>query len=341
MTIRTIQRLKACLQTAIELEHATIPTYLCGGYSIHPNTNIESYDLIMSVVKEEMLHLTLAANVLNAIGGEPILDKKDFIPNYPTYLPHSNRSFLISLAKFSPESLDVFLKIELPEKNNTPTIDSDYSSIKQFYDAIIEGLKYLVNEYGEDKIFCGDKSKQVGSNHYYYGAGGKDISVYDLRSALSALEVIIEQGEGANHTIFDGDLENFGQHNEKAHYFRFNEIKHGRYYSLGDDPKHVPTGKKFKVDWDKVYNIYPNAKLSDYPKDSEIYKTVKKFNILYTVLLKQLHKAFNGNPDLLQESVCKMFQFKYLALELMKNPFPKDHFFNAAPTFEYDSDAKL
>jgi hypothetical protein len=33
--------------------------------------------------------MTLAANVLNAVGGSPALDRPDFIARYPTYLLHS------------------------------------------------------------------------------------------------------------------------------------------------------------------------------------------------------------------------------------------------------------
>ena len=59
------------LQTAIEVEHSTIPAYLCALYSIKDGTNQEAAQIIKSVVLEEMLHMILAANVLNAIGGHP------------------------------------------------------------------------------------------------------------------------------------------------------------------------------------------------------------------------------------------------------------------------------
>src|SRR5688572_31316287 len=54
------------LQQAIELEHSTIPPYLYALYSLDENLNGEIADIIQSVAVEEMLHLTLAANVLNA-----------------------------------------------------------------------------------------------------------------------------------------------------------------------------------------------------------------------------------------------------------------------------------
>ena len=68
------------LQSAIELEHATIPAYLQALYSLKHAKNTVIAWLIRSIVVEEMLHMTIAANVLNAIGGQPVINKPDFVP---------------------------------------------------------------------------------------------------------------------------------------------------------------------------------------------------------------------------------------------------------------------
>src|SRR6478672_6484479 len=104
MAIRDIESLRSHLQWAIELEHSTIPPYLTAFYSLHEGHNREAAAVILSVAIEEMLHMTLAANVLNAIGGQPLLDGTDFIPQYPTYMTHSNNAFLVHLAPFSPDT---------------------------------------------------------------------------------------------------------------------------------------------------------------------------------------------------------------------------------------------
>src|SRR5262249_44844149 len=75
------------LQSAIELEHATIPAYLQALYSIKHDQNRVVAALIRSIVVEEMLHMTIAANVMNAIGGEPVINKPNFVPIYPGPLP--------------------------------------------------------------------------------------------------------------------------------------------------------------------------------------------------------------------------------------------------------------
>ncbi|MBI4473414.1 MAG: hypothetical protein HY646_12155, partial [Acidobacteria bacterium] len=69
--IDSIASLRRHLQIAIELEAATIPPYLCALYSTPDGQNRHASGIIRSVVVEEMLHIALAANVLNAIGGHP------------------------------------------------------------------------------------------------------------------------------------------------------------------------------------------------------------------------------------------------------------------------------
>ena len=106
------------LQEAIELEHSTIPPYLYALYSLIPGKNDAVAEIIQSIVVEEMLHLTLAANILNALGGSPVLDTPDFIPDYPGPLPGSVEGGLV--VPLAPCSLylvsGVFMKIEQPER---------------------------------------------------------------------------------------------------------------------------------------------------------------------------------------------------------------------------------
>ena len=106
------------LQQAIELEHSTIPPYMYALYSIVPGRNEAIAGIIESIVIEEMLHFVLASNVLNALGGSPVLDKPDFIPSYPGPLPGSVETGLS--VGLEPCSLDlvtnVFMEIEQPEE---------------------------------------------------------------------------------------------------------------------------------------------------------------------------------------------------------------------------------
>src|SRR5207302_7433806 len=110
-------RLRRWLQEAIELEHATIPPYLTALYSIKPGYNQVVADILRSVVVQEMLHLTIAANVLNALGGAPVLDRPGFIPTYPGPLPMVHGDFTVGLEKLSRRLVrSTFLTIEEPER---------------------------------------------------------------------------------------------------------------------------------------------------------------------------------------------------------------------------------
>src|ERR1700759_1622945 len=91
----TLDGLKSALQNAIELEHATIPPYLYALYSIRQDTNAEIAALIKSVVVQEMLHMAIDCNVLNAIGGHPRIDDPRFVPKYPGHLPGGVENSLI------------------------------------------------------------------------------------------------------------------------------------------------------------------------------------------------------------------------------------------------------
>lgn len=65
-----IKGLKDALQTAIQLEFSTIPLYLCAAWSIMDTANPDRHT-ILGIVKDEMLHMGLACNMLSAIGGTP------------------------------------------------------------------------------------------------------------------------------------------------------------------------------------------------------------------------------------------------------------------------------
>jgi Ferritin-like len=79
---RDLSWLRESLQAALELEFATLPIYLSGMWSIK-NQSGEVYDLINSVVLEEMLHTGFACNMLKAIGGTPEI----VAPTYPGHVP--------------------------------------------------------------------------------------------------------------------------------------------------------------------------------------------------------------------------------------------------------------
>jgi hypothetical protein len=154
---QVLKELKANLQTAIEIELATIPIYLNAYYSINRNNNSgESIDnlqafankaggVIMSVAVEEMLHMSLSSNILFSMGVAPQIYRK--APKaYPTGLPYhqpqgpkgpnGETAVLIPLAKLSFEQLWHFLQIEYPEQWDALPQDRNWQTIGQFYSYI-------------------------------------------------------------------------------------------------------------------------------------------------------------------------------------------------------------
>ena len=329
--IKDIKSLRAHLQTAIEIEHATIPAYLTALYTIDVATNSFAYQAIQGVVMEEMLHMIQSANILNAIGGHPDIDKMDFIPNYPTSLPHSNKSFTISLQKFSKDTLDVFLHIEMPAAHGALPEGDHYTTIGQFYNAIKHALRHL-NQVTPGGIFTGESARQVTSQHYY-GSGGKLIPVFSLTDALLGINEIMGQGEGIDGSIFDPDHTLFGDEIEYAHYFKFNEVRCEQRYLITDSVQCPPSGEKVEVNWQAALNMQANPKMSDYPIDSPIYNKTYQFNRTYMTLLTGIHDACNGQPELLMKSIPLMYDLKYKALDLMNTPIGNGQM--AGPSFEY------
>jgi len=115
---QTLPELRTYLQGALEIEHLTIPPYLTAMYTVQAGTNKAAYYTIRSIVLEEMLHMTLVANLLNAVGGRPRVAHPDFVRSYPAKLPYSALDVEIPLRHFSPEAMRTFLLIEHPQRHD-------------------------------------------------------------------------------------------------------------------------------------------------------------------------------------------------------------------------------
>lgn len=180
-----LSELKTNLQTAIEIELATIPIYLYTYYSIIRNKELgeqispaqlfanKAGGVIMSVAVEEMLHMSLASNILFSLGEEPQLYKKAPGP-YPTGLPYHNpvgpkgpggsTKVAIPLAKLSYEQLWHFLQIEYPETKDALPEDRNWETIGQFYSYI---RCLICTDYITDKNFWkGSAQNQIQPENY-------------------------------------------------------------------------------------------------------------------------------------------------------------------------------
>jgi Ferritin-like len=172
----SVDRLKQLLDAAVKLELSTIPPYLCALYSMQTDGNDEAKLVIRSVAVEEMLHMVLAANVFNAIGGEPRVAGEQHAPRYPHELPDG---VVLDLLPFSPQAVDGFLAVENPGHKHTADLDDPLlagrrhphhvshatqagpTTIGEFYAEIEDLLLQTSDELGEAALFCGDPARQV------------------------------------------------------------------------------------------------------------------------------------------------------------------------------------
>jgi hypothetical protein len=333
-SIDSVDDLRKHLQWAIELEHATLPPYLCALYSLDPQRNSDAFALIGGVFVEEMLHLGLAANVMNAIGGRPRLDSPAVLQPYPRPLPHGDRSFELSLAPFDLEALETFLRLERPAGAGAPAETEHYETIGQFYTAIEDGLRGLCAELGERAVFSGHPARQVHAAAFRHTTG-RLIAVDSLSTALTALAEIVDEGEGNGRDQVWSDDQDVLQPERAAvaHYYRFAELKLGRRYQPGDTPDTGPTGEVVSLDFDAVLPMRRNPRLADHPVGHPIRMAQHRFNVTYSTMLNQLEQTFNGGPTTLPEAVRTMYALKAQAAALMQMPDGDDHV--AGPTFDY------
>ncbi|MCC9020700.1 MULTISPECIES: ferritin-like domain-containing protein [Flavobacterium] len=337
--IETLSDLKNALQTAIELEHSTIPPYLTANFTLFETGNDQISNLIGSVVREEMLHLSIACNILNAVGGSPVINKPGFIPLYPGPLPGSVVDGLqVPLKKFSLDLVkDVFMSIEEPEDpidihnrlmvSNVITIGVFYTRIKE----IIVELEAAAKAEGKT-IFVGNPNYQMTFEKFYDAS--LLFPIVDEATAIRGIDIIIDQGEGTTTDPFVSSADD-GNVPELAHYYRFEEIYKGKTIQADPEGGYMFGDPLIAFNPELVPNMWPNPKMNDYPKDSQAYINSKFFNYNYTSLLNSLHETFNGEPEKISTAMGVMYSLRLYALKLLAIPDPNHPGFVTGPSFEY------
>ncbi|MER9227053.1 ferritin-like protein [Mesorhizobium sp. M0664] len=317
--LATTDDVRNALQNAIQLEHSTIPPYLTAMATLSGSSESVKYarEAIRDVVIEEMLHMTLACNILNAIGGHPVIADAHFIPTYPHELPMGVAGDLIVHLKRYSKSLieDTFMKIEEPEVPlEIPTKPAVVAmaaaapiTIGQFYAAVRAKLV------AHPELFTGDPSLQVGG---FFFDPGEDIIVTDVNSALLAIETIVEQGEGTPKSPTD-------LQNQIAHYYRFQQLSKGM--RIVDDPSSAlkvsfdPNQPLVIDDTVDVIQMVDDPPLVTYhAADVRAEQLSAEADASYSNLLRALHQGFNGKPDKVNDAVGTMFEFKTILGELLQ-----------------------
>lgn len=332
--LETVKDLRAALRNAIKLELGTIPPYLTALFSIKPGAkaNAAAGAIVRSVVIEEMLHLSLACNMLNAVGGKPNLPAA--VLRYPSPLPMGigdkpgGQPFIVPLTRLSRASIKKFMTIEEPEHRlHFPEAgllgQAKYHTIGEFYEAVGQ----LMIKLGEG-VFTSDVSRQVmgwiDQNQLH--------AVLNLKDALKAIELIIEQGEGTQQSPEDPD-------HELAHYYRFEQIQ--RHKTLNRDPA-VPAGYEWGpppigLDETGVWPMIDNPPKVRLPPGSEVARVSDQFDATFTLLINELQRTFSGEPGALGSAMAQMHALRIEAARLMPMEVP-DRDGTAGPRFLYLDD---
>jgi hypothetical protein len=302
------------VQKAIELEHATIPTYLCAYFTLKLGSNQVVAEIIRSIVVEEMLHMSLASNLLIAIGGTPEIDKPGFIPVYPGPLPMDiGDGLIVPLKKCSLDLVkNVFMVIEEPEDPLVlrAALAAGHHTIGEFYDALDAKLQEL-----GQKAFIGDFKREMLDNSWF---PPDELFVIDgLDSASDAIKLIVKQGEGSPKSPL-------GPHDAPAHYYRFEQIVRGK--RLVHDAT-APHGFSFSgaavtLDDANIWNMEPNPDPDTLPPGSRARQKSLEFANAYTRLLGVLHDTFNGNPAAINRAMGLMYELRLLAQQVLAIPVP-------------------
>lgn len=312
----TVEDLRRALDNAIKLELGTIPPYLTAYFSIKPGSNAAAGAIIRSVVIEEMLHLSLACNLLNAVGGRPQLPEA--VLRYPSPLPmdigyEPGKPFIVPLARLSMETVQAFMTIEEPEHplefpdGATADLATEYHTIGEFYTAVGQ----LMVDLGPS-IFTGDKERQVTG---WIGTHYLD-AIVNPQDAIDAIDMIIDQGEGTSTS--PGDSE------ELAHYYRFEQIQ--RHETLNPDPA-VPEGYEWGdpvvgLDPDGVWPMIDNPPDVPLPEGSPVARISDQFDATFTALIDELQRTFDGNPQALGSALAQMHALRLEAQTLMPLEVP-------------------
>jgi hypothetical protein len=322
--LQTREELVAALKHAAELEIAVMLQYIYAGYSIPNYATGEEYvrrglwtpeqlllacgdnkekrnygmrGVLLEVSHEEMIHFLMVNNILMAIG-EP------FYPAIPDF-NEINKRFPIevdfALEPLNATSIQRFIGFEFPDfleedlSNETNDRDPDrdrlhaYGSLSELYRQIREGLENIPD------LFVVKKGNVGGEHHLFLREDTHkhhpdfQFEVYDLNSALFAIDFIVEQGEGC-----DGESPKF----EQSHYQQFRRIAN----SLTKEQISDAEKGDRKLPWNPSYPALRNPSLKYRDNNTNVVTVpetrmvMEIFNECYFIMMQLMVQHFGFSP---------------------------------------------
>src|SRR5262249_56117980 len=191
LTVDTREELVYLLGQACEIEHGLMCEYLYAQFSLKRGleeglteaqlARVQAWEkALISVIKQEMLHLALATNILTSIGAAPHFER----PNFPILSRWYPEGVQIALVPFGEQALRHFIYLERPEgmavndaagfaaaQHAQPLTTSgaglvavaqEWRTVGHLYRGIEAGLTNLCARYGEDAPFLPPRPAHAG-----------------------------------------------------------------------------------------------------------------------------------------------------------------------------------
>src|SRR2546425_4190564 len=309
LRVESREELVYLLGEACELEHGLLCEYLYAQFSVKRSVEegltavqlarVQAWELtLIDVIKQEMLHLALATNILSALGAAPHFER----PNFPILSRWYPPDVQIALVPFGERALRHFMFLERPEGMSLHdaegfssvgpmqplTVDDpqitagpeEWHTVGHLYRGIEAGLTHLVNRDGEAAVFIGPPKAQATTQVFEWP---ELTAVTDLASASAAIELIVEQGEGAR-----GDW-------VKSHFGKFVGILEDFLATQATDPTFEPARPV-----DPAYvRLPPDVESGILIEDRRTARVQDLNNAVYEVILQVMSRYYvhHGETD--------------------------------------------
>ena len=272
--------------------------FMCGDGEERMNQGIRG--TLLRIAREEMIHFLLANNLLMAIGGSFHTCTPDFSKLSKFY----HLGVEMRLEPFSASCLQRFMHFEWPsyyQDRTTPDVSTNgkttYNSVSKLYQKIRVALK------NHPDFILVEKNKTGGEHHLYLNKKTNthcphyQCQVDDLDSALFAIDLITEQGEGAT-----SEDETF----EDSHFKKFETI----YHSLQEF--------NAKGDWFHAYPALINPSVNGRPGTNKVLneetaEVMHIFNGCFEISMQMMVQHFGKAPT----GSLRMSRLMNASLEIM------------------------